>query len=91
MNINCGDETNHSRPQLVHTRGPYDLSWDKSSKGPNRVSERAGPLPANGPNPRIMQQIKDEMDIDHVSFLGLFKERTVAADVPTPRVLAGAP
>ena len=28
--------------------------------------------------PRIMQQIKEEMDIDHISFLGLFKERSPA-------------
>ena len=31
------------------------------------------------PTLRIMQQIKDEMDIEHVSFLGLFKERLSAA------------
>ena len=44
------------------------------------AAHRGLKLPRSGDPPlRIMQQIKDEMDIEHVSFLGLFKERLSAA------------
>lgn len=38
-------------------------------------------IPSAVPTPRILEQVKEERDIEHVSFTGLFRERPLDSTV----------